>query len=496
LLLAAAAVAAVAAIPLGYLLLRASQAGGDAVLAVLARERTWQLALNSVVLVLLVSLGCLVLGIATAWLVTRIRLPLPGLWWVLASLPLAVPSYITAFAWVSTWPGTNGLWPLTAVMVLACTPYVTIPTMAALRLADTGLEDVARTLGRGPLAVFVTVTLPQVLPAALAGSLLAALYTLSDFGAVSLLRYQAFTWAVQASYEGTLNRTGAAVLALVLTALAMLVVAAERVARRRALRGAAGLPTRRAMPVTAGPAGTTAAAAVLLAVAGLALAFPLAVLIGRLARGVRAELDWPRLLESAGSTLALSAAGAALAVLLAMPVGMLAARYRGRWVSAVEGTAYLGHGLPGIVVGLSLVFFSLGAVPGLYQTAPVLAFAYAVLFLPKAIGATRSAVERVPLAVEEVSRTLGHSALATWFAVTARQAWPGIAAGGLLVMVTAMKELPATLMLRPIGVETLATDLWQKTSLGAYGAAAPTALLLVLLAGVPAWFLSGYRRQM
>ena len=178
-----------------------------------------------------------------------------------------------------------------------------------------------------------------------------------------------------------------------------------------------------------------------------------------------------------------------------MPVGVLAARYRGRAVGVVESLAYLGHGLPGIVVGLSLVFLSLGLVPELYQTAPVLVFAYAVLFLPKAIGATRAAVERVPTSVEEVSRTLGRSALGTWFSVTGRQAWPGIAAGGLLVTVTTMKELPATLMLRPIGIDTLATDLWQHTSLGTYGAAAPAALLLVLAASVPAWFLSERGRR-
>jgi iron(III) transport system permease protein len=232
----------------------------------------------------------------------------------------------------------------------------------------------------------------------------------------------------------------------------------------------------------------------LAAVAGASLLFPVAVMLGRLAEGTRHGVDWARLAQAAGSTLVLSAGGALLAVLLAAPVATLAARHRSRPVAAVEATAYLGHGLPGIVVGLSLVFFSLAAVPALYQTAPVLVFAYAVLFLPKAIGSARAAVERVPPVVEEVARTLGRRAAHAWLVVTARQAWPGIAAGGLLVMVTAMKELPATLMLRPVGVQTLATELWQKTSIGAVGAAAPAALLLVLLACVPAWLLAAGRQ--
>ena len=493
-LAAGAALAALAALPLVYLVVRAGQAGGDRVVDVLTRPRTWELALNTVLLVVAVCLGCLVLGVATAVAVARVRLPAPGLWWVLASLPLAMPSYITAFAWLAAWPGIDGFWPLVGVMVLACTPYVTIPVLAALRLADTGPEDVARTLGRGPVAAFTTVTLPQVLPAALAGSLLVALYTLSDFGAPALLRSPAFTWAIHSSYTGSLDRVTAAVLALLLTVLALALVLAERRVRRRTSTARAVVATRRAEPVSLTPLGTGVVATVLAAVAALSLLLPLGVLAGRILRAGSTP-DWADLARSTVTTLALGAAAAALVVVLAVPVGVLAARYRGRAVGVVESLAYLGHGLPGIVVGLSLVFLSLGLVPELYQTAPVLVFAYAVLFLPKAIGATRAAVERVPTSVEEVSRTLGRSALGTWFSVTGRQAWPGIAAGGLLVTVTTMKELPATLMLRPIGIDTLATDLWQHTSLGTYGAAAPAALLLVLAASVPAWFLSERGRR-
>lgn len=465
-------------------------AAPERVAAVLGRERTWTLAASSLTLVGTVSAGCLVLGVATGWLLARVHLPARRLWWVLAALPLAVPSYLLAFAVVSTRPGTHGLAPLAVVMVLACVPYVTLPAAAAFRTADTGLEDVARTLGRGPVTTFLTVTLPQVLPAALAGTLLVALYTLSDFGAVALLRYDAFTFAIRAAYEGTFDRAAAAVLALVLVVLTLALVGAERVARRRWVRGRAVVATRHLPPVRLGRAGTAAAVAGLAAVAGASLVFPVAVLVGRLLGGTRYGPDLGDLLRAAGATLALAAGGAALAVALAVPVAVLAARHRGALVGAVESGAYLGHGLPGIVVGLSLVFFSLNAVPALYQTTIMLVVAYAVLFLPKAVGSARAGVERVPPVVEEVALTLGRGPLATWFTVTLPLAWPGIAAGGLLVMVTAMKELPATLMLRPIGVDTLATELWMRTSAGAYGAAAPAALLLVLLACVPAALLA------
>lgn len=484
--------AAAAAIPLGYLVVRVADAGADRAWQALWRGRTWDLAVNSAVLVGLVCAGCLVLGVALAWLLTRAELPVRRLWWVLASLPLAMPSYVAAFAWLATWPGLNGLWPLTAVMVLACLPYVTLPTMAAFRLADPGPADVARTLGRGAAGTFLTVTLPQVLPAALAGTLLAALYTLSDFGAVSLFRYEAYTWAVHAAYQGTFDRTLAAVMALVLAVLALLVVVAERAARRRADRGAVATvrTAAPAAPVRLGRAGTAAALLAMTALAAVSLAFPLTVLSRRLAAAARVEVDWAGLGESALSTVTLSATGALLTVAMALPIAHLAARRRTRAVAVLEGVSYLGHALPGIVVGLSLVFFSLRVVPGLYQSAVVLCFAYAVLFLPKAIGSTRAAVERTPPAVEEVARTLGRSALRTWAGVTLRHAAPGIAAAALLVAVTAMKELPATLLLRPTGVDTLATELWRRTAVGAYGAATPAALALVLVAAVPAWLLS------
>jgi len=479
-------VAALASIPLVWLFVRVGGASTERVAELLVRERTVALAVNSAVLVACVSAGCLVLGLVTATLLARVRLPRPGLWWVLAALPLAVPSYLLSFAVLAISPTAQGLGPLVLVLVLACTPYVTLPAAAALRTADTGPEDAARTLGRGALAAYCRVTLPQALPAALAGTLLAALYTLSDFGAPAMLRYESFTWAVRAAYEGSIDRTAAAVTALVLAALTLLLVVAERVARRRFTRARATTAVRRVPPVRLGRAGTALAVGGLSVVAAVTLLGPPAALIARIVRAGGVDVDWARLVSAAWSTLMLSGAAALLAVALAVPVGVLAARYRGRTVSAVESLSYLGQGLPGVVVGLSLVFFSLAVLPGLYQTAVVLVFAYAVLFLPKAIGATRSAVERVPPEVEEVSRTLGRSARATWWVVTARQAWPGVATGGLLVMVTAMKELPATLMLRPTGVDTLATLLWGRTAVASYGAAAPAALALLVVACVPA----------
>ena len=182
-----------------------------------------------------------------------------------------------------------------------------------------------------------------------------------------------------------------------------------------------------------------------------------------------------------------------LTSLCALPLAWLCERHRGSSSTLLERSAFLGHALPGIVVGLSLVYFSLAAVPAFYQTVVVLVFAYAVLFMPKAIGTARAGFAAVPDSLVSVSRTLGLSPLATWWRVNARLALPGIAVGALLVAISVMKELPATLMLRPTGISTLATELWSRTTVFEFGAAAPYAAALVLVAAVPAVLLSGIR---
>lgn len=482
--------AAVAAAPLIYLGVRLVEAESGQVLAALFRERTYLLTLTSLALSLIVALGCLLIGIPQAWFLARVRLPIPGLWRVLAALPLAIPSYVSAFAWISTWPGLNGFWALAAIMILACTPYVTLPVAAALRLADRSPVDAARTLGRGRTGAFFGATLPQIAPAALAGALLAALYTLSDFGSPSLLRVQTLTWAVYAAYEGGLNRTLAAATAAVLVCLALALVTVERAVRRRSRRG--GQPSVRLRPVVrTRTLGTrTVALGTMTLVAAGALGLPALALLRRGLESRATDVDWQRLAESAVTTLGLSLGGAAIAVILGLPIAVLAAHYRSRLVAGLESVSYLANGIPGIVIGLSLVFLTLNLAPELYQTALALCLAYAVIFLPKAVGSARSAIEQVPTSLEDVARSLGYRPFSAWSAVTARLSVPGIAAGGLLVAVTAMKELPATLMLLPIGANTLATELWRHTTMTAYAAAAPYAITLVLVASVPAYLLS------
>ncbi len=491
---AASLTAAVALLPLVYVGVRASERGFGTAVDVLVRERTVRLIGRSLALAGTVSVACLVLGVLLAFVVARTRIPGRRVWGVALALPLAVPSYVAAFAWLSLFGGFGGFAGSALVLSLCCYPYVYLPVAAALERVDPALEEVARSLGHPPVRTFFAVTLRHVRPAAGAGALLVALYVLSDFGAVALLRYDVFTRVIYTSYRSSFDRTPAAILSTVLVVLTVLIVWAESRTRGRASYarlggGAARQRPRLRLRWSAGPV-----LAGCVAVAGLALGVPFGALAYWLSIGSSAGLDLGELGAAAVTTLGVSILGALVTTVLALPVGVLAARYRGRVPRLLEQASYAGHALPGIVVALALVFLSVRYAYPLYQRTPVLVLAYAVLFLPAAVGAVRAAVAQAPPVLEEVGRSLGRTPLGVLRSVTLPLAGPGVAAGAALVVLTCMKELPATLLLAPTGMSTLATELWTQTEVGAYAAAAPYAAALVLLAALPTFLLGRWSR--
>jgi iron(III) transport system permease protein len=488
LLVPALVVVALLLLPLAYLCVRAF--GGDA-WDVLGRARTFELVLNTALLVAGVVAATLLVGVPLAWLVTRTDLPGRRAWVVAGALPLVIPSYVAALALLAAvgprgivadavggLPEIRGYWGALLALTLATYPYVFLLASAALRSLDPALEEAARGLGHSPLATFATVTLPSIRPALGASALLVSLYVLSDFGVVSLMNYDALTRAIFLQYRSLFDRDPAAVLSLVLVALTALVLVLEaRLHRRgRLYRTAPGAP-RRARPVRLGR-WRTAALAYCTAVVGTFLALPVAVLVYWLLRADAAiQLPW----QEAGNSLVASGFAALLATLGAIPIAVLAVRYASPGTRLLERASFAANALPGIVVALSLVFFAARYATPLYQTLTLLVLAYVIRFLPQALAGSESALRRVNPRVEEAARSLGRRPLAVLATVTLPLARPGIAAGAALVFLSAMKELPATLLLRPIGFDTLATEIWSLTSVAAYSRAAVPALTLVLV---------------
>jgi iron(III) transport system permease protein len=495
--LVSGAIAALLLSPVLWLLLRAAEIGALEGLTLLTRPSSVQVLVNSVVLVAVVTAGSVALGVPLAVLTTRTDLPGRRYWTVLVALPLVVPSYIGAFAFVSAFgpqgiladalsplgierlPTIYGLPGAALVLTLFVYPYVFLTARAALLSMDTTLVEAARTLDHSPAAAFRRVTLPQILPAIAAGALLVALYTLSDFGTPAIMHYDVFTRVIYVDYN-SFARDTAALLSLQLLAVTVVILALEsRIGGEAASYESRG--TRRGDDrFRLGP-WTIPALGFCTGVVGLTLVVPLAVLLLWLTRsgpgyaGGGLAFDWTFGLNSVG----VSAAAALVAVLAALPIAHLSARSDGRLARLFERATYIGYAAPGIVIGIALVYAGVRYVPGLYQTLPLLIFAYVVRFLPQAVGATRSSVLQVDRTLAEAGRALGATPLGVFRRITLPLIAPGVVAGAALVFLTTMKELPATLLLHPTGFKTLVTYIWQVQEAGYYGLAAVPALALV-----------------
>lgn len=497
-------------LPLAYLAVRAGSAGRQA-LAIAGDPSTLRVLADTAVLATLVTTASALLAVPLAWLTTRTDLPGRRVWAVLTVLPLVVPSYVGGFAYVAAFgprgmlqsvlapfgverlPDLYGLPGAVLTLTLFSYPYLLLTVRAALLGMDPALEEASRSLGRSPVQTFRRITLPQLRPAIGAGALLVALYALSDFGAVSLMRFNSFTRAIYVQYQAAFDRTPAAVLAVLLVVFTIVLLTVEARTRRGVRYHSTSAGAARRQPVVALGRWRAPAVALCSAVVALGLVVPMSVMAYWLVRGMAAGEPLRLVGGAAWNSAQAAGLAAVVAALAAVPIALLATRHRSRTSVLLERATYVGYALPGIVVALALVFFGVRYAGPLYQTLALLVFAYVVLFLPQAVGATRASALQIAPSVEEAARGLGRRAPAVLLTVTAPLIRPGVLAGAALVFLTAMKELPATLLLGPTGYTTLATTIWNAASEAFFARAAAPALLLVFLSGVPLAFLLSRR---
>lgn len=488
--------------PVVYLFVRVAEADRDA-LDLIFNRRTLDTLLRSLQLMAIVSVASLLISLPLAWLTVCTDLPFRRFWSIATALPLVIPSYVGAMTiiealgprgmlqgWLEPFgvdrlPAIYGLHGAAFTLTMLSFPYTLLALRTALWGIDPALEESSRMLGHGRWSTFFRVTLPQLRPAAAAGSLLVALYTLSDFGAVTLLRFSSFTMVIYNQYQLAFDRTLAAATALVLVAVALLLVVLEAISRGRSryYKASSGA-SRRSGLVQLGRWRWPALAFCSLVVL-LSLALPLGVLVKLFLGGVASGANFDTVWQASWNSIKASGIAMVVTVLAATPIVILSVRRGGSLVGLIERTSYMGFALPGIVVALSLVFLGIRYANPLYQSMYMLQLGYVILFFPVAFAALRTALLQVNPHLEEAARSLGKGGIPAFITITLPLLRAGIVTGCALVFLLTMKELPATLILGPTGFKTLATMTWSDAESALMARSALSGMMLILSAAVP-----------
>ena len=503
LLFSATLILAAMLLPLAYLLINVIGIENGA-LNLLANKQVSRVFLNSLILAVAVTVLSTLIAVPLAFLTVRTDLPARRFFSVATILPLAIPSYVGSFALISALaprgsivqnllaplgveylPSIYGLTGAVLSLTLFSYPYILLTVRSTLHGIDPALEEAAQSLGYNRKDTFFRVILPLLRPSIAAGGLLIALYSLSDFGTPSLMRFDSFTRVIYIQYQSTFDRSMAAFLSLLLVVIAIALVNVEQHVRKSAYYSTGSGSGSKRKPKLI-PLGRWRWPAFMFAssVVGVALVLPLSVIGYWLIRGIFAGEVFSSLYQQVFNS-ALASGLAAFAVILpALIVAILSVRYPGKFSKLVERSTYLGFAMPGIVVALSLVMFGARYATPLYQTMAMLIFAYVVLFLPLATGTIRSSLLQLNPRIEEVSRSLGYNYIQTARLVTVPLVRPGILTGLALVFLSAIKELPATLLLAPIGFSTLATSVWSYTEDVYFARAAAASIVLVAMSAL------------
>ena len=402
-------IALVSLIPVAYVVSIGFQVGWSTLAPLIFREKVGELLANTVLLVIIATPLCVLFGVGGAWLVERTTVPGRRIWAVALAAPLAIPAFVSGYAWVSVVPSIAGLGGGVLVATLAYYPLVYLPTAAAIRGLDPALEESARSLGYGSWAVFLRVVLPQLRLAVWGGALIVALHLLAEYGAFALLRFDTFTTAIMVQFQSTFAGPAASALGAVLATLCLMLLILESSTRGRARYARIGSGAPR-MPVALKLGRST-----LPTLVGLALLIVLAVgvPVTSVVRWLSYGNPWaqPELAAALAQTALLAGGGAVLTILLALPVAWLSIRHPSRFSKSIEGATYLASSLPAIVIALALVTVAIRLVPVLYQTAFTVLLAYALIFLPRALVSLRAGIAQAPVALEEAARALGRSPL-------------------------------------------------------------------------------------
>ncbi|TCK92770.1 iron(III) transport system permease protein [Natranaerovirga hydrolytica] len=510
LLLLSSAIALVMAIPILYVVYRSFFAGTDKWRRLIDGSIPGLL-WNTISLTVIVMIFSVIIGVLLAWLIVRTDIPFKRtLKWLLA-LPLLVPPYVGAVTYIiffgrsgwlqAAWTNNSFLstligdypvdiysfWGVSFVLIMFTYPYVYLIVSASLKKMNRNYEEAAQSLGMNRFQIFRKVILPSLRPSIGAGAILVSLYVLSDFGAIAMMRYVTFTAAIYFQ-RTSFDTESAAVLSLVLIALTLIILWIESRSKKSNKYYQNSNSYRRPMVLKLGkwkwPATVFA-----IFIFTVSVVLPIMVLIYWSIIGIGMGAVNSRFFAYAFNSLRVATVVSVLCMLASMPVVYLKMRYPSVITRVIDRLSYAGYALPGVIVALGFVFVFNNFIPALYGTFYIVAIALIVRFLPQAMQSGESALSMLSPKIDEAARSLGYPPWKVMFKVVLPNMLPGVLAGGALVFVSSIKELPATLLLRPPGFDTLAIRIYVEASEAIYHLAAPAALLIIMVSIIPLKFM-------
>ena len=463
----------------------------------LFRWRNAKLFLNTLLLTVGVLILDILLATPAAWLTTHADLRGKRIFSVLCALPLAIPGYVMALALLGlggnngifatlfgiSLPRLSGYWGALIALSFYTSPYLFLNLRAALLGLDPSLEESARSLGYRQWEVFIRVILPQLRPAFYAAGLLICLHVLGDFGVVSLMRYDTFSYALYIEYKIAFAHNYAAWLALGLLAFTSCLLYLETRLLKEVTLHRAGHGTSRHRSLI--PMGVWQSAGYLY----LSLLFIVTVMIPAATvfiwvfRGFEVSA-LGGLLEAFIGSVSVAVPSAVGCAILAVPFAYISVRYAKRFSNMLARIPYVIYAIPPLAFALSFIF-----IVGSTETVFLLICACTLHFLAEAIGPVRSSLYQASPHLEEAARSLGCSPIQAFFRTLFPLLTRGMLTATALVFLATMKELPLTLLLRPAEYETLVTNVWSFTEEAMFAQAAPFAFVILLFSALFVGFL-------
>ncbi|MFL2678112.1 MAG: ABC transporter permease [Candidatus Actinomarina sp.] len=454
-----------------------------------------------------VVLSSLIVGLLISIILVRFNIPGSKILFTLSVLPLVIPSYIGALTYVSAFSpkglfvqlfsslgineiaGIEGFFGSWIVLTLFTYPYVVLICSSALRNLDSTVEDAARSLGKNRFNVYTQVVIPRLKKPIIFSGLLVGLYVISDFGAVSLMRYSTLTKAIYSYYEFNINGDPVIFYSSILIVLALLISFIQRGSEESRSANVSGTPKiseKTNLTLRSKILIYTFMSLVILS--GLIL--PVSVLSYWLIRGLLAGNSVRAVFGGVVGSLSVSLLAALFSVVVSTPIIIMVSQYRSKFGNILERIMLALYGLPHISVGVAILFITIKIFPSIYQSFTALIISYLIVFLPQAIGAGQASMEQVKSNYLDASSGLGMSKLKSFYRITLPLIYRGLFAGGALVFLSTMKELPQTLLLRPTGLNTMAIDIWSYASEGLFTQAAFSSFILLAISAIPTYILS------